>query len=141
MLYASSAPPRYFTPQEANAVVPSIRAYLFKIREHGRVLREIERALDDASGEEERARLRLERSQRAAAQAHLLERIGALGGELIDPLELGQVRFRAMRNGEPVWLVWHLEDRRVERWTPIASRIFGQRPPQNEPRVGWEWRN
>lgn len=140
MLHAKSLPARYFTPQEANELVPTIRAYLLKLREHAIALLELERRLDDA-GHEERAPLETQKAERELGQSHLIDRIAELGAELIDPLEVGRVRFPAMRNGEPVWLIWNLGDAKVEKWTPMGSRVFGPQmgPESRAPR--WEWRN
>lgn len=140
MLHARSVPPRYFTPQEANELVPTIRAYLRKVRDHGRELRELERALEAAS-EGDDVRIREQMELCAQGQAHLLDRILELGAELIDPLELGRVRFPAMRNGEPVWLIWNMDDPKVEKWAPISTQVFGPRPVAPSARVRWEWRN
>lgn len=141
MLYARSIPTRYFTPQEANEVVPAIRAYLLKIREDGQALVALERARLEAESEQEVARIGEVMTRRVLGQAHLLDRIHALGAELMDPLELGRVRFPAMRNGEPVWLIWNLGEPKIERWSPIGAPLFGSRAASESTRVGWEWRN
>ena len=141
MLSVRSIPLRYFTPQEANELIPTVRAYLFKIREHGQVLLALERTLEQTIGDEQRHALEATIGNRALAQAHLLDRLDELGAELIDPLEMGRVRFPALRNGEPVWLVWHVGEPRVERWTPIGSRVFGPRKVDEGFSVRWEWKN
>ena len=141
MLSPRSLPPRYFTPQEANELVPRVRAYLLALRKHGRALRDIDRALDAAVAADARAELERARAEHELGQAHLLERIAALGAELVDPLEMGRVRFPAMRNGEPVWLFWSLGEPKVKTWAPIGARVFGSRPVRGDPGARWEWKN
>ncbi|MEO1227585.1 MAG: DUF2203 family protein [Myxococcota bacterium] len=141
MLSARTLPSRYFTPQEANELIPTIRAFLLKIHEHTRTLLRIERELDALGPVPAREALLIQREERERGQTHLLERIEALGAELVDPLELGRVRFPAMRNGEPVWLLWNLGEAKVESWTPMGGQLFGPRPLAGTVPVRWEWRN
>lgn len=141
MLNARSVPPRYFTPQEANELVPTIRAYLNKVRDHGRELLALEREVARAETEAQREEIRQAMDRCVLGQAHLLERILEMGAELMDPLEIGRVRFPAMRNGEPVWLIWHMGESKVEKWAPIAPQVFGPRPLDPSAPVRWEWRN
>ncbi|MBX2810325.1 MAG: DUF2203 domain-containing protein [Myxococcales bacterium] len=141
MLSSWLMPGRYFTPQEANDLVPTIRAYFRKIREHGQVLLELEKRMAVVITDEDRHPLEREIARRESGQAHLLDRIDALGAQIIDPLEMGRVRFPALRNGEPVWLVWNLHETQVNQWTPMRSFVFGQRPVDQAKDVRWEWRN
>lgn len=142
MLYPRSVPMRYFTPQEANELLPLVRAYLLKVREHAEALRHLERAIDDCSDALERDELENIRADRELGQSHLLERLGELGAELMEPVELGMVRFPAMRNGEPVWLVWLVGEAKVARWARIGPPLFGFRARDEEAAsVRWEWRN
>lgn len=142
MLHTRSMPSRYFTPQEANELVPTIRAYLLAIHDHTRALLRLSRDWDTAADEAAREEIARQRSTREVGQAHLLTRIEDLGAELMDPLEIGRVRFPAMRNGEPVWLLWNLGETKIENWTPMGTQIFGARPVSGGPsRVRWEWRN
>lgn len=141
MLHARAVPPRYFTPQEANELVPTLRAYLFKVRAQGQELRQLEHARQAAGSAEERQRIDEAKRQVQLGQGHLLDRILDLGAELLDPLELGRVRFPALRNGEPVWLYWTLGEPRVLKWAPVSARLFGPRPVKEPGAVRWEWRN
>lgn len=141
MLNPRSIPSRYFTPQEANELVPTVRAYMLALREHGQALLDIARALDANIDPETRVNLEAEQADRELGQGHLLERLGDLGAELMDPLEMGRIRFPAVRNGEPVWLIWNLGDAKIERWAPIGARVFGPRPVDERTPVRWEWRN
>lgn len=141
MFNARTLPARYFTPQEANELIPTVRAYLLKVHEHTRALLRLERDLDNLGASPEREALLVQREERERGQAHLLERIAALGAELMDPVEVGRVRFPALRNGEPVWLLWNLGEATIESWTPMGSQVFGARPLAGPLRVRWEWRN
>ena len=142
MLSSRLMPVRYFTPQEANDLVPTLRAYFRKILEHQSALLNLERQVNQVHSVNDRQLIKSEISTRELGQSHLLERIDALGIQLIDPLETGQARFPALRNGEPVWLVWSLTDRRVQRWAPMRQQIFGTRPVEHQAnKVRWEWRN
>lgn len=141
MLSSRLMPERYFTPQEANDLVPTVRAYFRKIQEHGQVLLQLEKQFNEAKTPSDRLPIEEEIASRELGQAHLLERIDALGAQIIDPLEMGRVRFPALRNGEPVWLVWTLNEAKVQSWAPMRSRIFGQQPVDQSTEVRWEWRN
>ena len=141
MLSSRLMPPRYFTPQEANDLVPTIRAYFLKIQEHGQVLLQLKRQLDLAHRVRDTQTLEEEVASRELGQAHLLDRIEALGAQILDPLEMGRVRFPALRNGEPVWLVWSLGHAHVQHWMPMRGQVFGAQPMDRATTVRWEWRN
>ncbi len=145
MLSPKRLPRRYFTPDEANTLLPTIRAYLLEVQQLGRAVHALERALDQGPPESERRELERVRAERAWSQAHLVERLLHLGVELSDPIESGRLRFPALRNGEPVWLMWTVGEPRVRTWMPASYRLGGHGPTgrPRSPGLGahWEWRN
>lgn len=83
---------RTYTVEEARALLPQVRATLLQLA--------VERRRADPSTASVRA---------------LLEHLESLGIVVRD-LEAGLVDFPTVRDGEPAWLCWRLDDRDVEWW-------------------------
>ncbi len=122
---------KLFTVEEANRLLPTVRAILVDIqRAHGRL-----RALRD------QARAAADKSVRAggiqggalyaAALVQLTEKmaeLAALGVQLKD-IDRGLVDFPHMRDGRVVLLCWHLgEGDRIEWWHEWDAGFAGRQP-------------
>lgn len=136
MFFADVDPPRrYFTPDEANAILPRVRALMTKAAEHQRRLRErVQRAGDASKVPEDELQ-----EHRDGALA-CIEELQELGIE-VKGLEGGLVDFPALRNGDYVFLCWRVGEPRVEWWHPLATGFAGRQRVTKEPSVRWEWRN
>ncbi|HET9598793.1 MAG TPA: DUF2203 domain-containing protein [Anaeromyxobacteraceae bacterium] len=123
--------PRFFTLEEANALLPALRLALGDV---ARLRSELERAIVDVGGAEIAARV-LQRGERAprgkeAEGARLLavaeqvtdavERVNAMGCVLKDA-DAGLVDFYALKDDEPVFLCWQLGEPVVAHWHSLEG--------------------
>ena len=125
---------RSYTIDEANALVPQVRAVLLQLAVQQRLLdashAEMHRQLDANGGPEgavAAGRQEAETSEIREGMRTLLLHLSELGVELRD-LEMGLVDFPGDREGEPVWLCWRLSDARVAFWHPIDEGYATRRP-------------
>ena len=118
---------RFFTTEEANAALPSLRERLTRIREaRATVLSSAEvvrrAAPADGGGSEGAAYLEASRVLREE-----VEGLATDGIILRDP-ESGLVDFPSRREGRTVYLCWRLGEDRVAHWHDAASGFAGRRP-------------
>lgn len=137
---ASSDPPRLFTPEEANALVPSLEAIflrmdgkLVRMKEVRELLEDQEAYwgpdLEDASNPERAKYVRLvaQLEEVRAALEEDLDEIRRLGGELKDP-HLGLVDFYAWISGELAYLCWQRGEPKVAHWHTLEAGYAGRKP-------------
>ena len=84
---------RFYTVEEARALLPQVRAVLLQLA--------VERVRADEAN--------------AANALALLEHLNELGVVLRD-LDAGLVDFPTIRDGEPAWLCWRLDDPELAHW-------------------------
>jgi hypothetical protein len=97
---------RSYTPQEARALVPEVRAVLLQIA--------MERRVEPA------------RASAESIQA-LLDHLDTYGVVVRD-LESGLVDFPTVRDGEPAWLCWRLADADLAYWHTTREGFASRRP-------------
>lgn len=123
-----------YTIDEANALIPQVRAVLLQLAVQQRRLdashAEMHRQLDANGGPEgavAAGRQETETAEIREGMRTLLMHLSELGVELRD-LEMGLVDFPGAREGEPVWLCWRLSDARVAFWHPTDEGYATRRP-------------
>jgi len=111
-----------YTIEEANALMPQVRAVLLQLAVQQRRLdtahAEMHRQLDadgDPAAGAQAARLEAEISHIRDGMQSLLAHLGEMGIELRD-IEMGLVDFPGERDGEVVWLCWRMADPTVAYW-------------------------
>jgi hypothetical protein len=125
---------RTYTIDEANALIPQVRAVLLQLAVQQRLLdashAEMHRQLD-ANGDPDAAaaagRQEAETADIREGMRTLLQHLSEMALELRD-LEMGLVDFPGEREGEPVWLCWRLADPRVAFWHPPDEGYATRRP-------------
>ena len=96
---------RFYTVEEARGLLPQVRAVLLQLA--------VERVrVGDAN---------------PANVLALLEHLNELGVVLRD-LDTGLVDFPTMRDGEPAWLCWRLDDPDVAHWHTTREGFASRRP-------------
>ena len=125
---------RHYTVEEANALVPEVRAVLLQLAVEQRRL--------DAAHAEMHRRLASDGDPDAAAEASrseaqvaeigegmksLVSHLEELGVQLRDP-EMGLVDFPGERDGKLVWLCWRLADPEVAFWHGTDEGFATRRP-------------
>ena len=122
-----------YTIEQANAVLPQVRAVLLQLAVEQRRVdeahTELHRSLsgngnvspaDEARQETEVAGLR-------EGIRGLLMHLDRLGVEVRD-LEMGLVDFPGERDGQPVWLCWRLSDPAVAFWHTSEEGYSSRKP-------------
>jgi hypothetical protein len=130
-------PPRYFTPEEANEALASVRPLTEElVRRHTALVAAqtrraalAERIAGNGGGIQpsELAAASEELEEQAGAVARCLEEITELGGQVKD-LEEGLVDFPALRGDEEVLLCWKLGEDEVGHWHGAEEGFAGRRP-------------
>ncbi len=130
--------PRFFTVEEANALVSTLEIEFGRIAEVRSRLAPLIQALggpDDAvavlqggaalpAGREAEA---TELRRLAAEITEAVERVNALGCLLKD-VELGLVDFYALVDGEPAFLCWQFGEPAISHWHPLDQGYAARKP-------------
>jgi hypothetical protein len=132
---------RYFTPGEANALLPEMAARMTAIGEHLRRARTVTDALrvvSDGTPEHQRAiddidalRVEIER---------LVDEIHDEGVD-VKGLSPGLLDFPAIMNGQEVYLCWKEGEDRIDWWHPLHTGIAGRQKLDLSGHNAWEWNN
>ena len=125
---------RSYTIDEANALVPQVRAVLLQMAVEQRRLdashADMHRQLDangDPTAAAEAGRREAEVADIREGMRTLLLHLADLEVELRD-IEMGLVDFPGERDGEAVWLCWRLADPRVAFWHRTDEGYATRRP-------------
>jgi hypothetical protein len=129
--------PRFFTVEEASALVPALELELGRV---AAVRAELDPLVESFGAEAAVAILR-EHAAAPDGREAAAERMRVLAGEitasvqrlnglgcLVKDLDTGLVDFYGLRDDEPVFLCWQLGERAVTHWHPIDAGFAGRRP-------------
>jgi hypothetical protein len=126
--------PRTYTIEEANALVPEVRAVLLQlaVQHHRREAAhaELHEVLSGNGAEtmaQREARLERELAELEAGIHGLLSHLEGLNVQVRD-LEMGLVDFPGQRDGRPVWLCWRLSDASVAYWHGTDEGFASRKP-------------
>ena len=121
---------RLFTVEEANALLPSLRAILDEVALHRDALREraphMEPILEAAPGNGG-GKAGSEYSVEAYNLYVAIDRIRELGVVLKD-LDIGLLDFPHEREGRVVFLCWHPPEESVKYWHDLDAGYAGRQP-------------
>ena len=125
---------RSYSIEEANALIPQVRAVLLQLAVEQRRLdashAEMHRQLD-ANGDPESASAAVRKEAEVAeireGMRTLLVHLAQMGVELRD-VEMGLVDFPGERDGAPVWLCWRLADPSVAFWHSTDEGYASRKP-------------
>ena len=109
--------PLFFTPDQANDLLPEIGKTMAQIME---IKRTSEKFSDDAEIVDAAERLQRE-----------MQKLEDLGCVLKD-LNLGLIDFPAVRLGTRVWLCWQSGERKVEFWHSLREGFSGRKPVKED---------
>ena len=131
-------PPRYFTPEEANELLPQVRVAAETLVEHRRALveatakrAELATRIAGNGGDfdpQEPRELEGELEREAEAVARAVSSLKELGVQVKD-LDRGLVDFPALRsNGEEVLLCWQVGEDEIGFWHGLEEGFAGRKP-------------
>lgn len=128
------AAPRRYTIDQANALIPQVRAVILQLafeqrrldETHGALHRQLEGNGDPRSAAE------VDRLENASAQISdgmrtLVGVLEEMGIQLRD-VEMGLVDFPAERDGRQIWLCWRLADPAVAFWHGTDEGYASRKP-------------
>ncbi len=125
---------RTYTIEEANALIPQVRAVLLQLAVEQRRLdashAEMHRQLDsngDPASAAAAVRQEAEVAEIREGMRTLLVHLADMGIELRD-VEMGLLDFPGERDGAPVWLCWRLADPRVAFWHGTDEGYASRKP-------------
>ena len=131
-------PPRYFTPDEANELLPQVRVAAVTLVEHRRALveatakrAELATRIAGNGGDfdpQEPRELEEELEREAEAVARAVSSLEELGVQVKD-LDRGLVDFPSLRsNGEEVLLCWQVGEDEIGFWHGLEEGFAGRKP-------------
>jgi len=138
-------PPRYFTLDEANRLLPRVRDLIERLQRLAAEVEALNRALQNGgragadapsangngvhtNGSAQDAYSALARAEQARAEMRrLLEELESIGCEFKD-VRTGLVDFRAIRDGRAVYLCWRLGEERIAFWHELDAGYAGRQP-------------
>lgn len=128
--------PKYFTREEAEALLPRVEPILREIQRLRAAIADAEAVLAELqvkamsnghshTGEIQQA----QDASNAALEAirNAIASINTLGVEVKD-LDMGLIDFLARRKGRPVYLCWRLGEEGIGWWHTLDSGFSGRRP-------------
>lgn len=134
---------RYFTPAEATALLPLVRAVIKDAAERARLHNELVDQLNESDeAEDPDEALRTHRKQEVRRLRDevetLIEELGEEGVE-VKGLSPGLVDFPALHGGVEVFLCWKEGESAITHWHPLHTGIAGREPVVDD--GGWAWVN
>jgi hypothetical protein len=128
---------RYFTPEEANALLPEVRPVAERLVAHRRAMavmaarraRYVQRIAGNGGDfdPQEQRTLEEEFEREGAAVAACVAQLEELG-VLVKDLDRGLVDFPALRDGEEVLLCWEVGEDEVAFWHGVDEGFAGRKP-------------
>lgn len=131
---------RYFTPDEANALLPRMAEAVARVRVLIEKGREIARGLRSVEDPAERERLFFEVKRIETQVRALLHEIQREGVE-VKGLHPALLDFPALRYGQEVYLCWREGEERIEHWHPLHTGFAGRQRVHESERGAFEWCN
>ena len=133
---------RYFTPAEANRLLPRL---IEKVATAAGLVQAFEEAVGQLEGDS-----RLDPDARQAIARHanelrsearvVIDEISDLGVEVKD-LRPALLDFPALRHGQEVFLCWREGERQIAWWHPMPTGFAGRQPLDDDEPGIWEWCN
>jgi len=129
---------RYFTPAEANALLPGLQRSLVEIASYVQEARSISTKAGRLASEPERQHAQQRLDGLRDEVERRLEQIQEAGVE-VKGLQPALLDFPALRNGQIVYLCWREGEDQVAWWHPLHTGVSGRQPVTQ---LGlWEWCN
>jgi hypothetical protein len=129
--------PRYFTLEEANAIVDELRPVVERMVEHSRrfaAARDRRGDLTEQAGSNggdltptDFAEVEQELEAEATELAGCIEQVQSAGA-LVKDLDQGLLDFPSLRDGEEILLCWHLGEDEIAYYHGLEEGFAGRKP-------------
>ena len=131
---------RFFTPDEANGLLPEVRTLLETAKRLLDEARLASRSLEEAQTDEARSDAYCQVEERRSAINQILTQLRHRGVEIkgLNPI---LVTFPALRNGQQVYLCWSEGENQITSWHPMHTGITGRQTLDPKQLGYWEWCN
>jgi len=129
-------PPRLFTRDEAEAMLPQIAPHLWQAqrlkREHDEAQQKLAELQAKGRGnghglDAEISKVNVAIQKTAAEINGIVDRINGMGIEIKD-LDMGLVDFRSQMSGREVYLCWKLGEEHVSWWHELTTGYASRQP-------------
>ncbi len=140
MEHVPSQPPKTFTIEEAQALLPSVAPLIRQLQGLQRSIIQTNKELDEAVGKVSAGNgypIQSVRTKLKELTKHQLQLIEAFQSALkqledlgcvLKDLNAGLVDFYSVRNGELVYLCWKLGEERIAFWHSLDAGFAGRQP-------------
>ena len=127
---------RYFTLEEAEALLPTITLLLHKIQDEREKMHAIEGELEElqiqSMGNGHHLQSRIQRLHQEVLKAvqslqQAIEELQEAGCELKDP-DTGLIDFLSLRDNREVYLCWRLGEDHIRFWHDLDTGFAGRQP-------------
>ena len=118
---------RFYTVEEANALLPYLAPTLVELREKFEDAARIRSTIATAATSNGGSTSRDTWAAVLARVSELIDRINGWGLQLRD-ISTGLVDFPGLVGGEQAWLCWRLGEAEVAYWHPFEEGFDGRRP-------------
>lgn len=134
-------PRRYFTPEEANALLPIVEAIVTDARDRFARYQRLALAIEGGEVPKDTRTTAIRHAARLRDDIRAsIQKLNELGVEL-KGLDSGLVDFPAMRSGQEVCLCWKEGEAEIAFWHDAQSGFAGRQPLAGEEPWVWEWVN
>jgi hypothetical protein len=135
---SSDSPTRYFTPEEANALLPELSRRIREVTDRVQRARSLAEGTARVEGGESAVRAHLQQLQQDVDELVMAIQADGVHVKGTDP---GLLDFPALRHGHEVYLCWREGEDRVEHWHPLHTGIAGRQSVDYGDLGAWEWCN
>ena len=132
-------PRRYFTPEEANALLAILKPAVMQLAELSQRLRELTRTLDPRKEGSAEHLILLNESKEVREQAKALVECLQKEGVLLKALHPVLLDFPAMLQGREVLLCWQEGEDCLTHWHGTHTGFNGREPIAAQPEGAWAW--
>lgn len=135
-------PPRFFSLEEANSLLPTLEPLVRRLvdqrqelRAHQQVLAEFRSRASRDGGVLPGSGFAHAKSESARLIAELHEGVREIEsrGGVVKDLDQGLVDFPARRGGEQVYLCWRLGEQEIRYWHGLQEGFAGRKPLKESP--------
>ncbi len=135
-------PPKFFTLDEANRLLPSLAPLVRRLmerrealREHKEVLEEFRAVVGSGGGGMPGGRFAASRIQAERLTSEIAEGIRQIEewGCAVKDLDQGLIDFLSRRAGETVFLCWRLGEPSIQYWHGLKEGFAGRKPVEQDP--------